>query len=207
MQYEGRDVIIREGVGTNCPLVIALHGSLGNPTTFQSNIDLESILSDNVTICYPASGGTTWFAGGENGQDNDDILYLSGLIYHLQNNYNVDENKIYILGYSNGGMMAYRAASEIEDTFAGVVGISATITNYAEFEYNKKLLHIHGMDDATLPIAGNATYDPLLTIFNAVQDKLSSLSIEFVGNSGHQIAELKANDLYFNDRIKRFIEG
>ena len=203
MQYEGRDVIIRDGVGVDCPLVIALHGSLGSPTNFQATIDLESFLSDNVTICYASSNGDTWEGTG----DNDDILYLSGLIYHLKTNYNVDPSKVYILGHSNGGIMAYRSASEIEDTFAGVIGISATIANYAEFEYTGKAFHVHGMNDAVLPVEGNASYDPLLTVMGAVQDKLSSLSIELIGNASHFIPNMRATFPDFNDRIKRFIEG
>lgn len=42
----------------------------------------------------------------------DHVTYLNNLIVWLKNNYNVDEDRVYIYGYSNGGYMAHRLACE-----------------------------------------------------------------------------------------------
>ena len=39
-------------------------------------------------------------------------VYLNGLIRYLKDEYNVDEDRVYIFGYSNGGYMAHRMACE-----------------------------------------------------------------------------------------------
>ena len=40
------------------------------------------------------------------------VLYINGLIRYLKDTYNIDENRVYIFGYSNGGYMAHRMACE-----------------------------------------------------------------------------------------------
>ena len=42
----------------------------------------------------------------------DHVQYINNLIVWLKNNYTIDEDRVYIYGYSNGGYMAHRLACE-----------------------------------------------------------------------------------------------
>src|SRR5690606_28936935 len=44
------------------------------------------------------------------GSGVDDVAYLIGLVHEVQEAYNVDPKRIYFMGHSNGGFMAYRMA-------------------------------------------------------------------------------------------------
>jgi predicted esterase len=57
---------------------------------------------------------------------NDDVGYLGGLIEQvLDRGWNVDRDRIFALGMSNGGSMALRLACERADLLDGVVAIAA----------------------------------------------------------------------------------
>ena len=47
--------------------------------------------------------------------------YFHQVIDKLIEEYKVDKNRIYVVGWSNGGTMAYRLACEMSDRIAGVI--------------------------------------------------------------------------------------
>ena len=54
----------------------------------------------------------------------DDVAYLDGLITEISAAYNVDPKRIYVVGHSNGGFMAYRMACAKADRIAAVVSVA-----------------------------------------------------------------------------------
>lgn len=57
----------------------------------------------------------------------DDIHFISMLIEHLAAEYKVDRSRIYLVGFSSGGMMAQRFAMEKTGKIAAIVPIAASI--------------------------------------------------------------------------------
>ena len=57
-----------------------------------------------------------WYTPGSytevSGEAPDHVTYLNNLIAYLKTQYNVDEDRVYIFGYSNGGYMCHRLACE-----------------------------------------------------------------------------------------------
>ena len=77
--------------------------------------DLSSQADANgFIVAYPqgvarAKGGTEWDLGDNdttNINDND-VYFTQRLIADIGTNHSIDSDRIYAVGYSNGGMMAY----------------------------------------------------------------------------------------------------
>jgi polyhydroxybutyrate depolymerase len=57
--------------------------------------------------------------------DQDDVGFLSALVEHLQRTHEVDPDRIYVCGESNGGFMTLRLAQQRPDLFAAFGAVSA----------------------------------------------------------------------------------
>jgi polyhydroxybutyrate depolymerase len=92
------------------------------------------------------------------GADNfDDIAYTRAVLDDVENFIQIDPDRIYATGISNGGMMAYRVALEMPDVFAAVAPV-ASFLNYDVPDDlidpsvpHVSVLHFNGTDDMTWP--------------------------------------------------------
>ncbi len=156
-------------------LVVALHGGGGNgdlnaeQTGFDALADREGFI-----VVHPDGSGPprpllnalgkgrlyTWNAGSCCGyavqQRIDDVGFLRTLVLDLRQRYPIDPKRIYATGLSNGGMMAYRLASEAGDLFAAIAvvsGVQTSATGPADGDA-VSILHIHGSADRNVPLLG-----------------------------------------------------
>jgi polyhydroxybutyrate depolymerase len=58
----------------------------------------------------------------------DDVEFTSDMVDWFKGNYNIDENRIYVTGMSNGAMFSYYVALMLPDTFAGVAPVCSPMT-------------------------------------------------------------------------------
>jgi polyhydroxybutyrate depolymerase len=90
----------------------------------------------------------------------DDSGYLRALIDEIVALLSVDTERIFVLGYSNGGFMAYRMACDHADIIAAVASLSGTtFADPADCEPSApvRALQIHGTDDPAIDYQGGAT--------------------------------------------------
>lgn len=201
--YEGREIIIDEAAVANPKCVIVLHGGGGLPMDIKNSLGL---VLEGATIVYPSANvvNKAWRAGGKFGSSFKDVLYLSGLIYHLISNYGINSDEIYLIGQSNGGMMAYRLATILPSEFAGIVAISSSALLAEPFDYKGRVLQIHGLEDENIPIEGNEEYSPLVENIKAIKAGGGAVVTEIIGDGAHSIASLNSHvDLL--GEIKQFI--
>ena len=67
----------------------------------------------------------------------------------------IDVNRVYATGMSNGGMMAYRLASELSDRFAAIASVSGPMTiDTCRPNRPVSILHFHGTADEFAPYYG-----------------------------------------------------
>jgi polyhydroxybutyrate depolymerase len=102
----------------------------------------------------------------------DDVGFVRRLISAVSAGYRVDPSRVFVAGYSNGGMLAYRVACQLADLVAAV-GVQSATLEYSPCTPVRpiSLLHIHGTDDDHVPLAGGrgtegrsrADYPPALT--------------------------------------------
>lgn len=153
-------------------VIICLHG-LGDDMNNFYNIGFNEIVDTaNGIVIVPqaldavvpllGSVGNCWNAGvgavvpmlGEVilNQDVDDTGFLTAILDSLENNYNIDTERVYFVGFSLGGFMCNRMASEISDRVTAIASVSGTYGLYytpEPFE-NINVLHIHGTADETI---------------------------------------------------------
>ena len=127
--------------------------------TRKRTVPLSAWCADTACCCGQANCYAT---NSCNDDYNLDSAFLRRMIEHILENYNVDRNRIYVIGISNGAHMAYRLACDHHDLIAGVMAICGK-TNFAydldgrcEASSTREssgvhLLHIHGTADRKIP--------------------------------------------------------
>ncbi len=113
---------------TPMPLMLALHGGGGSGREFSAFSGLSTIADEgNFITVYPTALDGRWnFLSRENRED--DVDFLTALIDEITATYTIDAERVYVTGYSNGGLMALRLRCSFSDRFAGVVAVGATMT-------------------------------------------------------------------------------
>ena len=92
----------------------------------------------------------------------DDVGFAAGVINDLEASYGIDRERVFALGYSNGGQMVFRLIHERPDLFAGAAVFSATMPAPENFQLPfpvpqtvaMPLLLIHGTKDRVVPYRG-----------------------------------------------------
>lgn len=149
---------------TAVPLVFNLHGYSSNNLEQLFYGDFRPIADTaNFLIVLPngtidAQGNRFWntFLGNSN---IDDIGFLRDLLNTLQTNYNIDANRVYSTGMSNGGFMSYSLACEMNDRITAIASVTGTMIqsklNACDPARPVPVMQIHGTADNTVPYNGS----------------------------------------------------
>lgn len=155
--------------GTPAPLVILLHGFTASGDIEESYFRLTP-LSDERGFLYAYPDGTLnasdirfWNATKAccdvGNSKVDDSGYLSALIEQIQARYTVDPKRVYLVGHSNGGFMAYRMACDHSDQIAAIVSLAGAMFDDVKdcgASAPVAVLQIHGTADTTIAYDGGA---------------------------------------------------
>lgn len=152
------------------PLVFNFHGYTSNASEQMFYGDFRPIADTaNFLIVHPMGepdtlGQPHWNVG-LGGTDIDDIGFTSALIDTLLFNYNIDEEKIYTTGMSNGGLMSYYLACLLSERFAAIASVTGTMTtdmiNNCFATHPVPVMEIHGTADYTVPYEGAGWMEPI----------------------------------------------
>lgn len=167
------------------PLVIMLHGYTGTSTGheqytgFSISADEEGyivVYPDGLKYPWNESNPQAWNAGAIYEQwtgGTDDVGFLRKLIEEVMTYYNIDENRIYASGHSNGAFMCYRLAYEMSDVFAAIAPVSGQMLISPERgpDHQVSILHLHAIDDPSVlyqgrPNTEDLNYDPVDTVLS-----------------------------------------
>lgn len=149
------------------PLVIMLHGFSSSGVIEETYLRLTA-QSDARGFLYAYPDGTANQMGQRfwNATDAccnfeppmiDDSAYLSDLISQIGARYSVDPKRVFFVGHSNGGFMAYRMACDHSDQIAAIVSLAGAMVSDLSKCPNPSpvnVLQIHGTADQTIPFAG-----------------------------------------------------
>jgi polyhydroxybutyrate depolymerase len=98
-------------------------------------VDLNGLANEaGFIVVYPDGVEKHWNDGRDiqtwraSAEDIDDVGFIAVLIEHLSDSYAIDPSRTYALGISNGGMMSYRLACELPETFAAVAAVVASMS-------------------------------------------------------------------------------
>ena len=147
------------------PVVFILHG-LGDNATNMAGVGTNNIADTARFIAiYPQGtvngfGSTGWSNGTLLATTSDDIGLMNALMNNMIVNYNADPTRIYVTGFSMGGIMSYHLACALNHRIAAIASMSGTmstddIANCVP-TYKTPVMHLHGTADGTVPYDSGA---------------------------------------------------
>lgn len=148
------------------PVVVVFHGGGGNPGSMIRLTGMNAKADETgFLVVYPFGTGRLAdsllsFNGGEccgyAMQNNvDDVGFTRALLDDLAKVANVDADRVFATGLSNGGIMAHYVASELSDRIAAIASVGGPLM--MEAPRNKRpvpVMHFHGTADAFAPFQG-----------------------------------------------------
>lgn len=156
------------------PLVLLLHGYMGSGTLEKIFFGLGPLVdAAGILLAYPdgtadSKGNLFWNATdaccNSDGASVDDVAYLTAVLHDMKRRYSVDPQRVFVIGHSNGGFMAFRLACELSDELAGIASLAgATWRDPGRCHPSSpvSVLAIHGDADTVVKYDGGAPSPPL----------------------------------------------
>lgn len=151
VSVSGRDVYVYapSGLAENSPLLLSLHGANQDPDYQQSNTHWETVADTaGFVVAYPKGGEgySAWDISGD-----QDTKWISAVIDQLVKDYKLNPKRVYLSGFSMGGMFSYHAISKIADKIAAIAPCSGTnVYGASRAQRPMPIFHPHGTKDDVL---------------------------------------------------------
>ena len=134
------------------PLIINFHGFLSHAIEQQEFSQMDNYAHLNgVGVIYPEGINKSWNIGKDMMSEENDIGFVNALIDSVTSKYNIDSDRIYVCGFSNGGEFSYELICGLSNKIAafGSVGGNFIINEKRSCNINREipLIHIHGTKD------------------------------------------------------------
>ncbi len=149
---------------TAFPVVFNFHGYTSNANAQMSYGDFRPIADTaDFLVVHPQgtllNGITHWNVGGWTiGSTTDDVGFTSALIDSLADKYNIDLQRVYATGMSNGGFMSFLLACQMGDKIAAIASVTGSMTpetfNECKPNHPTPIMQIHGTSDPVVPYNG-----------------------------------------------------
>lgn len=134
------------------PMVISMHGASQDPN-YQMNQTHWNEVADTakILVVYPQGNGNFWDISG-----SGDVKFIETIMKTMQKKYHVDKNRIYISGFSMGGMMTYHCMTKLGSVVAAFGPVSGIPVDYRDPVVVRKvpIMHIHGTGDDVVKWGG-----------------------------------------------------
>ena len=118
--------IVPKNLGENRPLLIFCHGYnqdagwMQNNEFKNDNVSMEAVCDTAKFVCvFPNGIDRAWDTGGDR-----DINFIKAIIEKMVTQHKIDRNRIYLGGFSMGGMLTYNAINKLSDQIAAFVSCS-----------------------------------------------------------------------------------
>jgi polyhydroxybutyrate depolymerase len=147
------------------------YGSNALEQMYYTNFNnLANTKENNFILIHPqgaplntvlTSSSSHWNSGGwTNGSTVDDVDFIDTIIKLVSQKYNLNQDRIYSTGMSNGGFMSYHLACNLSSKIAAVASVTGSMSKETYEDCNPthstSILQVHGTIDATVPFEGNS---------------------------------------------------
>ena len=149
------------------PMVLNFHGYGGTAADhMESAADMRSLADqEGFLLVYPQgtrlNGSSHWNSAApsdDNKSSADDFGFVAQLIEAIGSSYELDTDRVYAAGYSNGGMMSFGLACYLGDRIAAVASVSGAMLDDIGVEctppHPTSVVTLHGTADSVLPYEG-----------------------------------------------------
>lgn len=112
---------------TPTPLMFNFHGGGGNGMGMMlSTNDMRPIADTaNFIAVYPSGSGGAWMHKVPT--TYNDIYFVEAIIDDLATEFNIDNDRVYACGYSEGGIFSYELACRLSNRIAAVASVSGSM--------------------------------------------------------------------------------
>lgn len=147
----GRDihVWVPANLPAKSPLLLSLHGMDQDPNYQQQNTHWENVADTaGFVVVYPrgGTGMSTWDISGDK-----DTKWVTEIIDQMAKEYDIDTRRVYLSGFSMGGMFTYHSMSKIADKIAAFAPCSGTnVMGASKAQRPVPIFHPHGTNDDVL---------------------------------------------------------
>ena len=151
VSVSGRDIHVYapSDLKAKSPLLISCHGMDQDPNYQQSNTHWETVADTaSFVVVYPrgGTGMSTWDISGDK-----DTKWVEQIIDQMQKDYDIDTKRVYLSGFSMGGMFTYNAMSKIANKIAAFAPTSGTnVMGASKAQRPVPIIHPHGTTDDVL---------------------------------------------------------
>jgi polyhydroxybutyrate depolymerase len=156
------------------PLVVVIHGAFDTAQGMEKFSGFSDLADrEGFIVIYPNGMGIFgyfqhWNAGhccGKAADDNwDDVGFVAAAIEDVRARLKIDSDRIYMVGFSNGGMFTYRFTAERGDLLAAAAPMAASIGGKPSEEAPEwripdpiqplSMIIFHGLADDDIPYEG-----------------------------------------------------
>lgn len=160
------------------PLFVVLHGAGQNPEEMTTYGGWAAAARDHDAVAVFPEGVEHTFNAGTccgtaSAQQVDDVGYLDRLIRTVTSKVGADPSKVYMVGFSNGGMMTYRYLCEGATRLRGAASLAGTNVAGCTPTRPTPFLQVSGTNDDIVPIGNTRPaapeLGPLVPVNQAVQ--------------------------------------
>ncbi|WP_051191871.1 alpha/beta hydrolase family esterase [Microbacterium luticocti] len=151
------------------PLVVMLHGGGGSGANAEKFYGWDAAAAaGGFVVAYPDGLGPQVSAWNVDGggccgyparEGVDDVGFVTDMVAAIERAEPIDTARVYAAGISNGGILAYTLACET-DLFAAIGADSATMLDGCAHPQPTSVLHVHGLEDTTIPFDGSPGTGP-----------------------------------------------
>ena len=199
------NIIVPKNLGQNRPLLIFCHGYnqdagwMQNSEFKNDNVSMEAVCDTAKFVCvFPNGIDRAWDTGGDR-----DINFIKAIIERMVTQHKIDRNRIYLGGFSMGGMLTYNAINKMADQIAAFVSCSGpSVVTPSSKTRPVPILHIQGTADnwggvqpalnPWIKHNGCSTTDKVINNYNGFSG--AKLHIWGPGNDGVEVRLLELKD-------------
>ena len=149
------------------PVLLNFHGFGGQTEGYINQADMRHAAhTKKFLLVYPQGspldGEAHWnpsLPSADNKSSANDLDFIEVLIQQLASDYRVDSERIYAIGYSNGGMMSLGLGIHKSELIAAVGSVSGALLDRSpEPSRPVPVIMFHGTADSVIPYHGDAAY-------------------------------------------------
>ena len=112
------------------PVVFAFHGVGDAPDAMPKYTDLDRLACEHrFVLVYPVANSRMWRTEGPvaSTAENPDLQFFDALLQHVKQRQQIDDERVYLMGMSNGASFAQLLAFQRSDEIAAVVAHSGSL--------------------------------------------------------------------------------
>ncbi len=162
------------------PLVILLHGGFSSAAAFWETEFAQSWRAladrDGFVLVVPEGAPDEGGSEGHHWNDcrldegnldstssEDDVGFIGHIVDLVCADFDIDADRVYVTGVSNGGMMTYRLAMQLGNRFAAAAAVIANLPDPSECAFSASplpILIMNGTADPVMPYFGGCVLGP-----------------------------------------------